>query len=45
MKKFISIITLLTTVLFTTTAFGYNVNQISTYNTNISTAAPIMDFS
>ena len=44
MKK-LTIITMLLTTILTTTAFGYNVNQISTYNTNISTAAPIMDFS
>lgn len=45
MKKIISKIILITAILSTTTAFGYNVNEINTYNENISTAAPVMDFS
>lgn len=45
MKKFISTIILMMTILSTTTAFGYSINQVSTFNTDISTAAPVMDFS
>lgn len=45
MKKLISISIILITTLSATSAFSYNVNQVNTYNSNISYAAPVMDFS
>jgi Mg2+ and Co2+ transporter CorA len=45
MKKLTSISVLLIATLFTTSAFSYNVSQVSSYNQNISLAAPAMDFS
>ena len=43
MKKLTTIAIILTATLFTTNAFSYGVNQISTYNSNISYAAPTME--
>ncbi|MBK2086162.1 hypothetical protein [Francisella adeliensis] len=45
MKKLISISIILITTLSATSAFSYNVNQVNTYNSNISYAAPVMDLS
>ena len=43
MKNLITISILLTATLFTTTAFSYGMNQVGSYNSNISYAAPTME--
>jgi hypothetical protein len=43
MNKLKTIAIILTATLFTTNAFSYGMNQINTYNSNISYAAPIME--
>ena len=43
MKKIMTISILLTATLFTTNAFSYGMNQVNSYNSNISYAAPTME--
>jgi hypothetical protein len=43
MKKLTTISILLTATLFTTNAFSYGMNQVNSYNSNISYAAPTME--
>ena len=43
MKKLTTISILLTATLFTTNAFSYGINQVNSYNSNISYAAPTME--
>jgi len=43
MKKLTTITILLVATLFTTNAFSYSMNQVNSYNSNISHAAPTME--
>ena len=43
MKKLITISILLIATLFTTNAFSYGMNQVNSFNSNISYAAPTME--
>ena len=45
MKKLTTIAILLTATLFTTNAFSYGMNQVNSFNSNVSYAAPTMDLS
>ena len=43
MNKITTISILLIATLFTTNAFSYGINQVNSYNSNISYAAPTME--
>ena len=43
MKKLTTIAILLTATLFSTNAFSYGMNQVNSFNSNVSYAAPTMD--